>query len=86
MAGPANERRFLNGLAGPKGEQIKYFRNGSCCGFRTPNGIDNFGLLDIYSVYWTGSKDTAVLFLNMYDKGDLLIPVGFRSKSQYLSK
>lgn len=84
MEGPTNERRFLNGLAGPDGEQVKYFRNGSCCGFRTPNGIGNLGLLDVYSVYWEGSKDTVKLFLNMYDKGNLKIPVGFRSK--YLSQ
>jgi hypothetical protein len=79
-SGPANERRFLNGLAGPNGEAIQYHRTGSCCGFRTPNGINNIGMLDRYKVYWEGCKDTATLFINMYDKGDLKVPVGFSAK------
>jgi len=29
--GPLNERRYLNALAGPNGEEISYFRAGSCC-------------------------------------------------------
>jgi hypothetical protein len=80
MSGPSNERKFLNGLAGPNGETIGYYRMGSCCAFKTPNGIGNVGLLDRYKVYWQGAKDTAILFINMYDKGDLKIPVGFQAK------
>lgn len=80
MSGPLNERKFLNGLAGPNGEAIGYYRTGSCCGFKTPNGFDNIGLLDRYKVYWKGCKDTAILYINMYDKGDLKVPVGFRAK------
>jgi len=79
--GPSNERRFLNGLAGSNGETVKYYRMGSCCYFKTPNGtFNNTGLLDRYAVYWEGGKDTAVLYINMYDKGDLKIPVGFKAK------
>lgn len=80
MSGPLNERRFLNGLAGPDGEAIQYYRTGSCCAFRTPNGFENIGLLDRYKVYWEGCKDTAILFINMYDKGDLAVPIGFTSR------
>jgi len=79
-SGPTNERRYLNGLAGPNGEVIQYYRAGSCCAFTTPNGLSNYGLLDRYKVYWEGAKDTAILFINMYDKGDLKIPVGFQAK------
>lgn len=82
QSGPQNERRFLNGLTGPNGEAIKYYRAGSCCGFKTPNGFDGMGMLDRYKVYWEGSKDTAILYLNMYDKGDLKVPVGFKSRSE----
>lgn len=80
MSGPLNERRFLNGLAGPNGEAIQYRRTGSCCGFKTPNGFDNMGMLDRYKVYRDGCKDTAILLINMYDKGDLKVPVGFSSR------
>ncbi|MGN6491572.1 MAG: hypothetical protein ACTHLE_06205 [Agriterribacter sp.] len=80
-SGPMNERRFLNALLGPNGESIGYFRAGSCCGFKTPNGLmNNMGLLDIYRVWWQGSKDTVSIYINMYDKGDLYIPVGFTAR------
>ncbi|QHT72044.1 2-dehydro-3-deoxyphosphooctonate aldolase [Rhodocytophaga rosea] len=81
-SGPKNQRRFLNGLLGPNGEQIKYYRAGSCCGFKTPNGLfDNIGLLDLYKVYWDGS-DTLNIYINLYDKGDLMIPVGLTAKQK----
>jgi hypothetical protein len=79
-SGPSNERRFLNGLAGPNGETVVYYRIGSCCPFKTPNGFNNLGLLDTYKVYWEGCTDTAVLFMNMYDQGDLKIPIGFDAR------
>ena len=82
-SGPRNERRFLNALLGPEGQDIRYFRAGSCCPFKTPNGLlDNTGLLDRYRVFWEGSKDTVDIFINMYDEGDLLIPTGFTAKKK----
>jgi hypothetical protein len=82
-SGPRNERRFLNALLGPNGETVSYSRAGSCCPFKTPNGmINNAGMLDRYLVTWDGSKDTVDIFINMYDKGDLLIPVGFTAKTK----
>ncbi|PWG04611.1 2-dehydro-3-deoxyphosphooctonate aldolase [Polaribacter aquimarinus] len=78
--GPINERRFLNALAGPNGELINYFRAGSCCHFKTENGILGTGLLDHYRIFWKGSKDTLSLYINMYDFEKLKIPVGFTSK------
>lgn len=82
-SGPANERRYLNALLGPNGEQVHYLRSGSCCPFKTPNGLlDNTGLLDHYKIYWGGSKDTLDVYINMYDRGDLWIPVGMKSKSK----
>lgn len=79
--GPYNERMYLNALVGPEGQTVKYFRAGSCCHFKTPNGfIDNGGLLDKYRVYWTGSKDTLNIYINMYDEGDLRIPLGLKAR------
>ncbi len=80
--GPLNERRFLNALTGPNGERVTYFREGSCCIFKTPNGMfNNSGLLDRYRVTWEGTKDTFDIYINMYDKGDLFIPIGFKAKN-----
>jgi hypothetical protein len=82
-SGPQNERRYLNALLGPHGESVIYTREGSCCAFKTPNGLFNdIGLLDRYKVTWTGAADTVVLFMNMYDVGDLKIPVGFTARKR----
>lgn len=83
QTGPENQRNFLNALLGPHGETVRYYRAGSCCPFKTPNGlINNTGMLDIYTLTYTGSSDTLSLYLNLYDKGDLMIPVGFTAKKK----
>jgi len=76
-SGPSNERRFLNALAGPNGEKISYTRKGSCCHFETPNGFMGGGLLDMYEITWPGQKKPVMLYINMYDPGELKCPVGF---------
>jgi hypothetical protein len=81
--GPTNERRYLNALLTGNGNELNFFRAGSCCAFSTPNGIiGNTGLLDIYKVFEEGTTDTTILYFNMYDKGDLFIPKGFKAKEQ----
>jgi nicotinic acid phosphoribosyltransferase len=71
--GPLNERRFLDALVGPNGEEISYYRAGSCCPIKSKN--DPFGvgsvLLDDYRVTWKGAKDTISIYINMYDYGTL---------------
>lgn len=82
-SGPKNERRYLNALVGPNGEKVTYYRDGSCCNFKTPNGMfENMGVLDRYRVTWKGSTDTFDIYINMYDKGDLFIPLGFKAKTK----
>ncbi|WP_281336999.1 2-dehydro-3-deoxyphosphooctonate aldolase [Flavobacterium eburneipallidum] len=81
--GPLNERRFLNALFGPNDRKMMYFRAGSCCPFKTPNGfINNSGMLDRYRLTEIGSKDTLDIYINMYDTGDLKIPFGLRAKEK----
>lgn len=75
--GPLNEQRYLNALAGPNGEGIRYYRRGSCCAVKSKNGFMGMALLDNYKVSWEGSKDTVSIFINMYDYGELKAPVGF---------
>ena len=79
---PLSERRFLNALAGPNGEEISYFRAGSCCAIKSKNDPFGFGevLLDNYRVTWKGAKDTISIYINMYDYGTLKAPVGFTIK------
>lgn len=82
MEGPLNEIRYLNALAGPNGEDVYYYRLGSCCPIKSKN--DPFGagvvMLDNYLLTWEGAKDTVSIFINMYDYGELKAPVGFTIK------
>lgn len=76
--GPRNEHRYLEALAGPKGEKVYYVRKGSCCQFTTTNSpFENQGMLDIYEVKYDGLKDPKILYLNMYDSDTLKVPMGF---------
>ena len=75
--GPLNERRYLNALAGPNGEYISYNRTGSCCQFKSENGFMGSGLLDMYEVTWKNQKEPVILYINMFDAGNLKAPVGF---------
>jgi hypothetical protein len=77
--GPAMERKFLNQLAGPNGEEVTYKRINSCCNFKTPRGFMGAGLLDVYEVSYEGSS-AVELYINMYDYEAPLIPVGFTRK------
>ena len=78
--GPKNERDYLNSLTGPNGELVTFERKGSCCDFKTSNSPLGIGLLDVYKVWYTGKKDTVLLYINMYDKGKLKAPKGFIMK------
>jgi hypothetical protein len=80
--GPANERKFLNALVGPGGEEIQYNRTGSCCAFSSKNGIMGTGLLDMYEITWQGQREPVTLYINMYDPGQLKCPMGFRIKGK----
>ncbi|HRG18714.1 MAG TPA: 2-dehydro-3-deoxyphosphooctonate aldolase [Flavobacterium lutivivi] len=80
LNGPIYEKEYLNSLTGPNGEKVWFKRNGSCCEFQSKNSEFGFGMLDIYSVVYEGSKDTVVLYLNMYEKSKLKAPVGFKMR------
>ncbi len=76
--GPSNERRYLDRLRGPDGEPVSYHRLGSCCPFDSPNAMGGFSaLLDRYEVTYKGLMNPAVLYLNMYDAGEVFPPRGF---------
>ncbi len=74
--GPKNARRYLNALAGPKGQKITYSRTGSCCTFKTPLGYGGIGQLDKYKIAWTGQSSPLILYLNMFESGVLKCPFG----------
>lgn len=78
--GPQEERDYLNSLSGPNGENLSFYRIGSCCPFDSKNSPFGSGMLDMYSVTYEGKGDTVVLYINMYDEDVLYAPDGFKFK------
>lgn len=75
-----NEERFLNALAGPKGEKITYTKLETCCPFPTKRSGMGAGFLNVYEIRWEGQKKPVVLYLNIYEKGVLMCPMGLSIK------
>lgn len=75
-----NAERFLNALAGPNGEKITYSKVESCCPFPTKRTEIGAGFLDVYELKWEGQTEPAKLYLNIYEKGYLLVPIGLSIK------
>jgi hypothetical protein len=75
-----NQERFLNALAGPKGEQINFKKLESCCPFPTKSSEMGAGFLDVYEITWQGQKKPLTLYVNMYEKGILMVPMGLSLK------
>lgn len=75
-----NQQRYLNVLAGPKGEKITYTKLESCCPFPTKRSEMGAGFLDVYELKWEGQQNPVTLYLNIYEKGVLMVPVGLTLK------
>lgn len=75
-----NQQRYLNALAGPKGEKITYTKLESCCPFPTKKSEMGAGFLDVYELKWDGQGSPIILYLNIYEKGILMVPVGLTLK------
>jgi hypothetical protein len=75
-----NAQRYLNALAGPKGEKIFYKKLESCCPFPSKRTEMGAGFLDVYEITWVGLQKPLKLYLNIYERGYLLIPIGFSAK------
>ena len=75
-----NQERFLNALTGPKGQKISFSKIESCCPFPTKRSEMGAGFLDVYEVKWEGLKKPILLYMNIYEKGILKVPVGFGLK------
>ncbi|CAD0006353.1 2-dehydro-3-deoxyphosphooctonate aldolase [Flavobacterium salmonis] len=77
-----NEIRFLNALAGPNGEKITYTRLETCCPFPTKRSDMGAGFLNVYELKWEGQKKPITLYLNIYEKGILMVPMGLSLKKE----
>ena len=77
-----NEIRFLNALASPNGEKITYKRLETCCPFPTKRSDMGAGFLNVYELTWEGQKKPITLYLNIYEKGILMVPLGLTLKKE----
>jgi len=77
-----NQERFLNALAGPKGEKITYTKLESCCPFPTKRSDMGAGFLDVYELKWEGQTKPIILYINIYEKGIVKVPLGLRLKNK----
>jgi hypothetical protein len=75
-----NAHRFLNALAGPKGEKITYTKLESCCPFPSKRTEMGAGFLDVYEITWEGQPKPIKLYINIYEKGYLFVPIGLSLK------
>jgi hypothetical protein len=78
--GPRRSRLYLSALRGPAGQPISFERRGACCHFATEHSPLGGGLLDVYELTYDGLEEPIVLYLNMYDPGEPLIPVGLTAR------
>jgi len=77
-----NQQRFLNALAGPNGEPLVFKKLESCCPFPTKRSEMGAGFLDVYEVTWAGQNKPVKLYMNIYEKSVLMVPVGFSLKKK----
>lgn len=77
-----NQERFLNALAGPNGEKLTFIKAETCCPFPTKRNEMGAGFLDVYEITWEGNTKPLRLYLNMHEKGLLMVPVGLTLKKR----
>jgi len=75
-----NAQRYLNALAGPNGEKISFTKLESCCPFPTKRIEMGAGFLDVYELKWEGQEKPIRLYVNIYERGYLLVPLGLSIK------
>ncbi|GGB80460.1 2-dehydro-3-deoxyphosphooctonate aldolase [Flavobacterium suaedae] len=75
-----NIKRYFGALTGPAGQEISYERIDSCCPFPSEKNNMGAGILDIYEVTWQGLKEPKRIYINLYERGEIIAPSGFGIK------
>jgi hypothetical protein len=74
--GLINQVRYLNTLAGPNGEKITYTQKDACCPYPSKKADTGAGYLDTFEITWQGQTKPVILYMNKFEKGELMIPLG----------
>ena len=75
-----NVKRFFGALTGPNGEEITYNKVDSCCPFPSTKNDMGAGILDIYEVTWPGLNEPKRIYINLYERSEVMAPKGFGIK------
>jgi hypothetical protein len=71
---------FFNALKSENNEEVIYQLKETCCPFPTTKTAIGAGTLDIYEVTFKTSGKKLLLYFNIYEKGKILCPDGFKIK------
>ncbi|MNR68689.1 hypothetical protein D3C85_1933930 [compost metagenome] len=52
----------------------------NCCPFPTKTSDMGAGFLNVYQLSWEGLKKPITLYVNIYERGQLMIPLGLSLK------
>ena len=83
--GPANQRVYLNLLRDTQGKSIKYERLGSCCPYKSENGLMGSAMLDKYEITYmneAGKEKTIIVFMSFYDFEEPMVINRFKTVGQ----
>jgi len=74
---------FFNGLTDTNGEAFAFKKVETCCPFPTHHSNMGTGLLHKYQVTFNNGT-TKYLYINIYEKGEILCPNGFKIVPQQI--
>ncbi len=80
--GPLNQREYLDLLRDINGKPVKYYRVGSCCGYKLESAFMGMALLDKYRITYTdegGTEKTAIVFISFYEYEEPAVLFGFKT-------
>jgi tetratricopeptide (TPR) repeat protein len=80
--GPANQRAYMNLLRDKMGKGISYTRLGSCCQYKSENGLLGMGMLDIYEITYRNEKneiEKSKIYISFDDYEEPKILFGFKT-------
>ena len=75
-----NIQYYFNGLEGPNGEKINFNKIDTCCPFPSKNTNMGAGTIGIYEISLEGSSKKFTMYFNIYEKGEIVCPKGFKIK------
>jgi hypothetical protein len=75
-----NVGRFFNAITGPNGEKVTYKLIETCCPFPSKNNKMGAGTLDLYEIYFDEKATDKKIYINTFEKGNVICPKGFSIK------